>query len=981
MMTIPGTPPPLLVGREREQAVLRDHLAAALNGRGSLVLIGGEAGIGKTALAEMLCNAATTQGALVLVGRCYDLTETPPYGPWVELFGRFPRENGPPLPTAFAQRGTVGEVTSQAMLFQQVLDFFIALSAQHPTVLLLDDLHWADPASLDLLRFLARSLAALPLLIIAMYRTDELTPAHPLYQLLPTLIRESSASHLDLQRWRMDDVRTIVTRHYRMIDADKTRLVAYLHKRAQGNPFFTGELLRTLEEHAILRTDDGTWTLGDLTQVRVPALLGQVIEQRLARLGGDIRRILAIGAVIGQEVPLSLWATVAEIDEEMLLPAVERALEAHLLEASENSGNVRFVHALIREVLYEELLAPRLHNWHRRAGHVLAALPSANPDAVAYHFQHAEDPRAIAWLIRAGERAQESYAWLTASERFTTALRLMEGSGATAMERGWLLYRLAMRYVYHDIELSIRYLDRALLLAAETDDRLLSTSIATNRGRFRFIVGDIARGLDEMCAGLEEMERPPTSARARSNWQGGFGDHLDVQTCQGFLVMCLAFIGRFAEALSEGKRFLAWPTTSGVDTPSDVWTAGNGCLGLGWAYYMLGRPEEAKRAYARAGEAYRTVTHRLQVGATASNNLHLILAYWTEHVVERRKLAAEVAREHGQAKSVGHDHSPRFAVVTLSLLEGDWDEAGSVLHAVINTTVDRGGRRERAMGLLGMLAHEQGKPIRAWELVRELLPEGPATEPGNMYFGSALEMQRLAAQLCLDTGDLATARTWIESHDRWLAWSSAVLGQSEGQALWARYYQAIGDMEQAFGHAERALTHSTEPRQPLALIAAHRLLGELDTDAQRFDAAQSHLDASLALADACQAPYERALTLLGMAELHAATNQPSKATTLLETVRAICEPLGAKPALARANILAAHLASATATAPLYPAGLSAREIEVLRLVAAGHTNRQIADALSLSTRTIDVHVRNLFAKTGTENRAGATAFAFRHDLA
>jgi tetratricopeptide (TPR) repeat protein len=114
-------------------------------------------------------------------------------------------------------------------------------------------------------------------------------------------------------------------------------------------------------------------------------------------------------------------------------------------------------------------------------------------------------------------------------------------------------------------------------------------------------------------------------------------------------------------------------------------------------------------------------------------------------------------------------------------------------------------------------------------------------------------------------------------------------------------------MEQARVHAERALAHATEPRQPLALLAAHRLLGELDTDAGRYDDAARHLGASLDLADACQAPYERALTLLAMAELKAATGEPETATTLLGEVRAIYEPLGAKPALARAEALTARI--------------------------------------------------------------------------
>src|SRR4051794_1799079 len=128
MALLPPHPPPL-VGRERELALVRDHVTASVSGRGSLVLIGGEAGIGKTALAEATCREAAERGALVLVGRCYDLTETPAYGPWVELFGRYRSTTAlPPPPTAFARRGMVGEVTSQAWLFQQVVEFFTDLA-------------------------------------------------------------------------------------------------------------------------------------------------------------------------------------------------------------------------------------------------------------------------------------------------------------------------------------------------------------------------------------------------------------------------------------------------------------------------------------------------------------------------------------------------------------------------------------------------------------------------------------------------------------------------------------------------------------------------------------------------------------------------------------------------------------------------------------------------------------------------------------
>src|SRR5262249_232668 len=153
--------------------------------------------------------------------------------------------------------------------------------------------------------------------------------------------------------------------------------------------------------------------------------------------------------------------------------------------------------------------------------------------------------------------------------------------------------------------------------------------------------------------------------------------------------------------------------------------------------------------------------------------------------------------------------------------------------------------------------------------------------------------------LALDASDLTTAKASLEAHDRWLTWSGAVLGRAEGQTLWAQHHRQAGDAAEAYRHVERALAHASQPRQPLAPLASPRLLGELDTDASRYDDAESHLKASLVLADACRAPYERALTLLALAELRAATGAVEAARTLLDEATTICAPLGAKPALAR----------------------------------------------------------------------------------
>ena len=184
------TAPLPLFGRAREQAYLRDQFTSALAGQGGVVLIGGEAGAGKTALAEDLCRDAALRGGLVLVGRCYDRAETPPFGPWLDLFARYPPDDDlPPPPAAFAGDG-IGDVANQAALFGTVRESLTAIAHVRPLALVLDDLHWADLASLNLLRFLARDIAALPLLLLVTYRADEVTRAHPLYALLPYLLKK-----------------------------------------------------------------------------------------------------------------------------------------------------------------------------------------------------------------------------------------------------------------------------------------------------------------------------------------------------------------------------------------------------------------------------------------------------------------------------------------------------------------------------------------------------------------------------------------------------------------------------------------------------------------------------------------------------------------------------------------------------------------------------------------------------------------------
>jgi DNA-binding CsgD family transcriptional regulator len=978
--SMPATFP--FVGREREMGILHESLARAIAGHGHLVMVSGEAGIGKTSLVRAFIGETAKQNALILQGHCYDLTTTPPYGPWLEIADRYPDDTALPDVPEVLKRGTgIGDLPSQLALFESVRDFLASLSRTRPLVLVLEDLHWADQESLDLLRYLARHLDGRRILLLATYRDDEVTRQHLMFALLPNLVRESEAVRVELGPLSPESVEALVMSRWPLLAKDQERLVDYLLTYAEGHPLFTVEVLRTMEQHGFVHHPDDSFRLADLSELPVPTLVRQVIERHMAQLDEESQHYLKVAAVIGHEVPLDVWQAVGGMPDSDLLAVLDQAIALHLLEASTTNNAVRFVHALTREVVYASILPPQRRIWHQLVAETLASAPNPILDSVAYHFQQAGDQRAVDWFIRAGEWAEHTFAWNSAVDRFLTVSILLETHESRSRERGWLLFRAARLSYYIDPAGGVENLDEAIRVAALAGDGVLRASSQFRRGHLRCFTGAVQRGIEEMAEGVKLWAKLPVEQKRSCEYWNLLDADLQVNLHLGTLMLWMAIVGRYQECLQHAETFLAQihPERERLAQPHH-WLWPGGYVGIGMTYATMGWPVQAREMFELARESFQAMGNLVMESLSLMSLLRdVLIPYELERVTERYRIADEIeaawVRAEGGMRSL---ISPRLQVIPLLLTDGAWDEIKGLASPgiVTHTNVTR---QLELVTALGLIARHQGDAELAWEQVRTALPDGPATEPGNSFFVHARESFALAIELSIDAEDLEDARAWLVAHDCWLEWSGGTRWQPEQHLLWARYHHARGQFDESRDRASRALDLASDPRQPLVLIAAHRFLGQLDTEARQYSEAEAHLQKSLDLAQTCAAPFERALTLLVLAVLRATTGEIAYSKALLDEVRTICVPLNARPTLARANALTAKLHSESRRTD-NPAGLTPREIEVLQLVAQGLPDKEIAENLFISHHTVMRHVSHILTKLEVESRTAAAARAVRDAL-
>jgi DNA-binding SARP family transcriptional activator/predicted ATPase len=447
-------PPPAgdgeLVGREEQLAVLDAILAGAAAGRGRLVLVTGEPGIGKTRLAEEAARRAVAQDLQVAWGRCYEGEGAPAFWPWVQvvrelladvapgklgvLLGRSGGEFSQLLPElkellpGVEPPPVVELAAARFRFYQAVTELLRRLGGARPLLVVVDDLHWADTGSLGLLAFLAAELRATRLAVLATYRDVEVAAGQPLAETLGALARQPVVERMALGGLGEAEVARLVATTIGSRPGE--RLVRAVHERTEGNPFFVTELLRLLQSEGSLAADDAVAA----ARREIPVGVREVLQRRLARLPEQTNAVLLIGAVAGRDFDLDLVEAVTQLEEERALDAVEAAVVAGLVvEDEEAVGRYRFAHGLVGETIYEQLSRARRARLHARVGTALLELHGPDdPEHVLELAQHAwaavpvtGAEAALPYVLAAADHAMARLAYEQAEQQLRRALQLL----------------------------------------------------------------------------------------------------------------------------------------------------------------------------------------------------------------------------------------------------------------------------------------------------------------------------------------------------------------------------------------------------------------------------------------------------------------------------------------------------------------------------------------------------------------------------
>ena len=988
---------PIIVGRRVEIESLQRALEQVRSGQGETLVLSGEAGVGKSRLIKEMSGRAAGLGFLGLQGHCFEPDVALPYAPLVDLLRTRMADmsaekladvfaTAPELSTLLPDLATgVPRVMPPAplepeqekrRLFHSLARFIVAQTSAQPVLMMVEDLHWSDATSLEFLLYLSRHTAVHPLLLMLSYRSDEVSPG--LRHFLAELDRERLAQELVLTTLARSSVEAMLRAIFDQKRPVRGDFVDALYTLTEGNPFFVEETLKALAVSDNLAGSKGPWNSERLDDVRIPRTVQDAVLRHLIRVGARAQQALTVAAVAGRRFDFSLLRELTGQDESELLQDMKELVAAQLV-VEQSAERFAFRHTLTRQAIYAQLLARERQELHRAIVEAIERLHTGSLDAhlpdLAYHAYAAERwEKALPYARRMGEQAQAMGAPRAAIEHFTHALEAVSQLGQPPS-----------RELYHA------------------------------RGQAYETQGEFAQAQDDYLRALDA---------ARSVGDGG-------AEWQALLDLGFLWLARDYD-LAGGFFHRARDLASRTDDPKRLAHSLNR---LGNWYANLDRPHEGQDLHRQALAIFRDLDDRPGIAETLD-----LLAVATHVGGDRRgaithfEEAAALFRELGDRRALasvlatlGHLRCASLVFVTLPGAAPSSGQALRECEEALTITRTIGWRSGEAYALSEMAAclSAEGEYGRALAAAQESLAVAEEIEHREWLAiaHSTLGMTNL------DLLDAHTARWHCErayaqaretgAHHliglaaAFLAWAHLLgeeperakavlqdlvapeapvetLTQSVLLAAYGELSLARGDPALALGVADQLITWAEQSLGAGVIPRLWKLRGEALAALGRTAEAEAVLGAARDTAHAqgsCPLLWRLHVALGALFQAQARRTEAEQAYA---AARSLIKELAATipDEVVREAFCSRALASIPAPRPPSPrriakdryGGLTAREREVVAHIARGLSNRQIAEALVISERTVEAHSGHIRAKLGCASRAQVAAWAVAQGL-
>lgn len=969
---------PVLIGREAHVQTIEAAFEDARRGRLRIVLCTGQPGIGKTRLLSAAADRLTARGARVLRGGASEAEAMPPYLPFFEALAPWIRQapvdelaadvgQGAQALTAvfpeLAERLPIQPAATplppeqaRLRLFEALGHTLAALASRRPLVLLLDDLQWADTASLDLLDYTAGHQAGARLLVLGAYQ-DHAVQTHPaLERALVRLQRTNRPESVRLGP--LDQTQTSRLASSLLgsdLNAESARA---LQVHSEGNPFFAEELLLGWRHAGALRPTPGGWALLADSAEAIPASILSAVRLRIGRLPAESIDYLRVASVVGRTFPVDLLAHVLDKPPEVVEARLSEAVLHHLIE-EDHSGGYRFAHDIIRACLSGEVSTARRRRLHTRIGSALesASLPRGAQQLaeLAFHFTLSDDAaRGAAYSIQAAERALAACAFEQAAVHWQAALQQIpedqEAHGAALLGLGEAMLLAAREEAAAEAFRDAAEWHGARNLALPRARALRGWGLAL----WRQDALVPARGMFEQAVALLDRQPAPTPESVRTR--------VDLATLLGNV------LAEPAAALSHADEALRLARSLG-----DPRLEASASRTMG---FMLVLENQLAGGIPLLERALHLATDSDDMAEAEECGSALAQAYvWSGRIQDAVSTSRERERHARRAQQPYRLYYVYSWLALLAAARGDWDEAGASLGQATSSLAGAASVRPSAFlhQVRGFLAFQRAEFGQAEGHFRAALEVFQHKDPLEHQLSSGmLGLSQLAL------GDRARAeRSLFDQQTLLKHLKAGSLTSASATSTLALLAVGLGDRDRVAALLPGLRACSGQHHWFVVdriLAAGEALLGE-------WEAAWRHLDRAeaLARAEGLLPELERVLVArAGLISAHGGPGAAHAARMLRDQAAQVSRQLRPKTPTPMAN---REDLAVTSSDPPAPHALSPRESEVLRLVAAGMSSRQIAGELSLSQHTVAKHLTSIFAKLGVENRAAAAAFAIRHGLA